>query len=110
MIRHILLIAFKEDAQAGDIAAVRAAFLGIPARVNGVVAVEWGQNDSPEGRAEGFTHSVLMTFADEAARQRYLPHPDHEALKAIFRPVLEQVIVLDYTLQAGDAVFAEESP
>ncbi|MGL4507727.1 MAG: Dabb family protein, partial [Aeromonas sobria] len=54
--------------------------------------------------AEGFTHSVLMTFADEAARQRYLPHPDHDALKAIFRPVLERIIVLDYTLQAGDAV------
>ncbi|WP_323078440.1 Dabb family protein, partial [Aeromonas hydrophila] len=49
------------------------------------------------------THSVLMTFADEAARQRYLPHPDHDALKAIFRPVLERIIVLDYTLQAGDA-------
>ena len=73
MIRHILLIAFKAGTQADDIAAVRAAFLGIPARVNGVVAVEWGENDSPEGRAEGFTHSVLMTFADEAARQRYLP-------------------------------------
>ncbi|HDX8368465.1 TPA: Dabb family protein, partial [Aeromonas dhakensis] len=46
----------------------------------------------------------LMTFADEAARQRYLHHPDHDALKAIFRPVLERIIVLDYTLQAGDAV------
>ncbi|MGL4479860.1 MAG: Dabb family protein, partial [Aeromonas veronii] len=54
-----------------------------------------------------FTHSVLMTFADEAARQRYLPHPDHDALKAIFRPVLERIIVLDYTLQAGDRVVSE---
>ena len=103
MIRHILLITFKAGTQADDIAAVRAAFLGIPARVNGVVAVEWGENDSPEGRDDGFTHCVLMTFADEAARQRYLPHPDHDALKAIFRPLLERIIVLDYTLQAGDA-------
>ena len=45
-----------------------------------------------------------MTFVDEAARQRYLPHPDYEALKAIFRPVLDRIIVLDYTLQAKDAV------
>lgn len=104
MIRHILLITFKGEASPDDIAAVRAAFLAIPHQVSGVLAVEWGQNDSPEGRAEGFTHSVLMTFADEAARQRYLPHPDHDALKAIFRPVLERIIVLDYTLQAGDAV------
>jgi hypothetical protein len=104
MIRHILLITFKGEASPDDIAAVRAAFLAIPHQVSGVLAVEWGQNDSPEGRAEGFTHSVLMTFADEAARQRYLPHPDHGALKALFRPVLDRIIVLDYTLQAGDAV------
>jgi hypothetical protein len=109
MIRHILLITFKGEASPDDIAAVRAAFLAIPHQVSGVLAVEWGQNDSPEGRAEGFTHSVLMTFADEAARQRYLPHPDHDALKALFRPVLERIIVLDYTLQAGDQVMAERS-
>ena len=70
MIRHILLITFKGEASPDDIAAVRAAFLAIPHQVSGVLAVEWGQDDSPEGRAEGFTHSVLMTFADEAARQR----------------------------------------
>ncbi|QKF97990.1 Dabb family protein [Aeromonas hydrophila] len=104
MIRHILLIAFKPGTQPEQIDAVRAAFLAIPHQVSGVLAVEWGRDDSPEGRAEGFTHSVLMTFADEAARQRYLPHPDHDVLKAIFRPVLERIIVLDYTLQAGDVV------
>ncbi|TNJ25612.1 stress protein [Aeromonas sobria] len=104
MIRHILLIAFKQGTLPDQIEAVRAAFLAIPAKISGVMAVEWGENDSPEGKDEGFSHSVLMTFADEAARQRYLPHPDHDALKAIFRPVLERIIVLDYTLQAGDAV------
>ncbi|WP_139697534.1 Dabb family protein, partial [Aeromonas salmonicida] len=49
------------------------------------------------------THCVLMTFADERARQRYLPHPDHEALKQRFRPVLERIIVFDYTLSRDDA-------
>ncbi|MGL6415505.1 Dabb family protein [Aeromonas veronii] len=107
MIRHILLIAFKPGTQSARIDAVRNAFLAIPHQVSGVIAVEWGENDSPEGRDDGFTHSVLMTFADEAARQRYLPHPDHDALKAIFRPVLERIIVLDYTLQAGDRVVSE---
>ncbi|MFQ1750796.1 Dabb family protein [Aeromonas veronii] len=104
MIRHILLIAFKPGTQPAQIDTVRNAFLAIPHQVSGVTVVEWGENDSPEGRDGGFTHSVLMTFADEAARQRYLPHPDHDALKAIFRPVLERIIVLDYTLQPGDAV------
>lgn len=59
MIRHILLIAFKPDTQPAQIDAVRTAFLAIPHQVSGVTAVEWGENDSPEGRDGGFTHSVL---------------------------------------------------
>ncbi|HCP5933088.1 TPA: Dabb family protein [Escherichia coli] len=40
----------------------------------------------------------MMTFVNEAARQRYLPHPEHEALKNIFRPILNDIIVFDYDL------------
>ncbi|WP_204375371.1 MULTISPECIES: Dabb family protein [Serratia] len=98
MIRHILFIAFKDAALPEQIQAVRSAFLQIPDRIEGVTNVEWGTNDSPEEKNAGFTHCVLMTFADEAARQRYLPHSAHDDLKAIFRPILREIIVLDYTL------------
>ncbi|MFM7970060.1 Dabb family protein [Aeromonas sp. A-5] len=108
MIRHILLIAFKPDASL-LIAAVRAAFPRHTGQGQRRDRRGVGENDSPEGRDEGFTHSVLMTFADEAARQRYLPHPDHDALKAIFRPVLERIIVLDYTLQAGTRLMVQST-
>ena len=40
MIRHILLITFKGEANPDDIAAVRAAFLAIPHQVSGVLAVD----------------------------------------------------------------------
>ncbi|GAM54035.1 stress responsive alpha-beta barrel domain protein dabb [Vibrio ishigakensis] len=96
MIRHILLIKFKDQTSEPDISELKALFEAIPSKIEGVVAVEWGVNDSPEGKNKGFTHSVLMTFADEAARQRYLPHPEHDALKVVFRPILEDLIVLDY--------------
>lgn len=102
MIRHILLIEFKPDTSASHIDAVRQEFLSMPKRVEGVIAVEWGVGDSPEGRHDGYTHSVLMTFADEAARQRYLPHPEHDALKAVFRPVMARAIVFDYTLKSEE--------
>ncbi|MGJ3448800.1 Dabb family protein [Enterobacter sp. PTB] len=99
MIRHILFITFTDCALAEQILVVRTAFLQIPDRIEGVIGVEWGINNSPEGRNSGFTHCVLMTFADEAARLRYLPHPAHEALKVIFRPILRDIIVLDYTAE-----------
>lgn len=96
MIRHILLIQFKQDADRASIDAVKEAFLAIPAKIDGVEAVEWGENNSPEGKSRNFTHCVMMTFSDEAARDRYLPHPEHEALKAVFRPTLQDIIVFDY--------------
>ncbi|WP_373224945.1 Dabb family protein [Enterobacter cloacae complex sp. ESBL7] len=99
MIRHILLITFTDSAQPEQIQAVRQAFLQIPDRIEGVTNVEWGINNSPEGKNSGFTHCVLMTFADEAARKRYLPHPAHDDLKTIFRPILREIIVLDYTME-----------
>jgi len=103
MIRHILFITFTEDATADQINAVRQAFLHIPQQVEGVVSVEWGVNDSPEGKNAGYTHCVLMSFAGEPARQRYLAHPAHDALKAIFRPVLQDILVLDFTLAPEDS-------
>ncbi|PWI79113.1 stress protein [Enterobacter sp. CGMCC 5087] len=98
MIRHILFITFTDSALPEHILAVRSAFLQVSDRIEGITGVEWGVNDSPEEKNAGFTHCVLMTFADEAARQRYLPHPVHDDLKTIFRPILREIVVLDYTV------------
>ncbi len=96
MIRHILLIKFKEASASSDIEQIKNLFMAIPEKVEGVVSVEWGENDSPEGKNQGYTHSVLMTFADEAGRKNYLPHPEHEALKQVFGPLLDDIVVFDY--------------
>ena len=101
MIRHILLVEFKPESEPEQINAVRRAFLKIPQQVEGVTHVEWGENDSPEGKNRGFTHCIQMTFGNEAARQAYLPHPRHDELKAIFRPEIKNIIVFDYTVQAA---------
>ncbi|PJC87988.1 stress protein [Vibrio sp. HA2012] len=98
MIRHILLIKFKQSADPSEIEKLKCLFATMPEKVDGVLAVEWGENDSPEGKSQGFTHSVLMTFADETGRQNYLPHPDHDVLKQVFRPLLEDIVVFDYTI------------
>ncbi len=96
MIRHILLIKFNATAEASKIEALRALFESMPAKVDGVEAVEWGLNDSPEGLNKDYSHAVVMTFSDEAGRQHYLPHPEHEALKSVFIPLLDDIIVFDF--------------
>jgi len=98
MIRHILLIKFKDSSQLSEIEELKGLFESMPERVEGVESVEWGINDSPEGKNKGYTHAVLMTFADEAGRQNYLPHAEHEALRQVFGPLLEDIVVFDYSL------------
>lgn len=98
MIRHILLIKFKDSARLSEIEKLKDLFESMPEKIDGVVSVEWGTNDSPEGKNQGYTHSVLMTFADEAGRQNYLPHAEHEALKQVFEPLLEDIVVFDYQI------------
>jgi len=58
-------------------------------------APQHGPNISPEGLGDGFTHAFLMTFADAAARDAYLPHPLHEAFKDKHLPHVAKVFVLD---------------
>jgi hypothetical protein len=99
MIRHVLLIRFKPGVPSNAIDKIKAAFKAMLSSIEGVIDVEWGENNSPENKNQGFTHCVLMTFADEDGRNEYLPHPQHDALKAIFEPVLEDIIVLDYQPQ-----------
>ncbi|MYM60430.1 Dabb family protein [Vibrio sp. OCN044] len=98
MIRHILLIQFIDDATPQQLEMVKAAFLAIPNKIEGVLDVEWGENNSPEGKNENYTHCVMMTFSDESGRQSYLPHPEHDALKKVFKPILKDIIVFDYAV------------
>jgi hypothetical protein len=40
-----------------------------------------------------------MTFTDAAARDAYLPHPDHKAVgRDLLRPIVEEVLVFDYEI------------
>jgi hypothetical protein len=98
MIRHIILIRFKSTAKIDEINELKASFESMPLKVEGVHSTEWGLNDSPEGKNKGYTHAVLMNFVDNAGRDNYLPHPEHDELKKIFGPILDDLVVFDYTV------------
>lgn len=98
MIRHVLFIRFKDSATASDMATCFANFEAIQRKIDGIESVEWGENNSPEGRNKGYTHCVFMTFSDAASRDVYIPHPQHEVLKAQLGPILDDIIVFDYEI------------
>ena len=98
MILHLVVARFKPGT---DPAVIRKFFEDLDALrsiLPGIVSYTWGENDSPEGLSQGFTHALEMKLRDAAARDEYLNHPAHLALKQAIFPHLDNVIVVDYPL------------
>ena len=95
--RHIVMFKFKDTATPEQVAAVEKAFAGLPAKIDAIVDFEWGTSASDDGRDNGFTHCFFVTFKDKAGLETYLPHPAHLAFKELALPVIEKLMVLDYT-------------
>ena len=96
LLRHVVLFSFKEGSSTEQIKAVETAFAALPKKIKEVKSFEWGTNNSPENLNQGFTHCFFVSFASEADRAVYLPHPDHQAFVEVLKPVLDKVLVIDY--------------
>jgi hypothetical protein len=98
-LRHVVLFKFKDSSTPADVARIVEAFRGLPQRIPEIKGFEWGTNVSPEGKAEGFTHCFFVSFATEADRDAYLPHPAHKEFVGIVGPHVDKVCVVDYWTQ-----------
>jgi hypothetical protein len=94
-VHHLVLLKFKPGKD-GTFTPLAVALAALKQRLPGFLHFSGGPYSSPEGLNNGFTHGCLMTFADAAARDSYLVHPDHEKVKAEFLPFVEDVIAFDF--------------
>ena len=95
-LRHVVLFKFKDSATTENIKKIELAFSALESKIDEIEEFEWGINNSPENLNKGFTHSFLITFNSEEAREIYLPHPSHQEFVNLLQPYLEDVLVLDY--------------
>lgn len=100
MITHVVLLRLRKDLPAKEVARVFDALASLKSKIPGILAYSAGPYRSHEGLNKGFTHGFVMTFVDEAARDAYLPHPEHEKVKAVVFEALDGgldgVIAFDY--------------
>ncbi|HEX4416022.1 MAG TPA: Dabb family protein [Lacipirellulaceae bacterium] len=96
VLRHAVFFKFKDGTSDEDIKKVVDAFDALPKKIDSIKGYERGKNFSPIGFDDGYTHCFLVTFADEAGRAKYLPHPDHEAFKKLAGPHFDKVFVIDF--------------
>lgn len=97
-VRHVVVLKYRAGTTPQQIEEVTNAFRALKDRIPNILSFEHGVNDSPEGRNLGFTHVYLLTFTDAAARDRYLPHPEHQKFGELLGRlgVLEDAFVVDY--------------
>ncbi len=96
VLRHVVLFKFKDGTTPEQIKKVEDAFRALPSKIDTIRDFEWGTDISTEKLAQGFTHCFLVTFASEADRDAYLPHPAHKEFAGSLGPVLDKVLVVDY--------------
>ena len=95
-VKHIALIKFKEGTSEDQINHLFDEILDLTENVEGIEDYVSGPNSSPEGLNQGYSHAFIMTFSDAAARDAYLPHPEHERVKQMILPLTESVLVFDF--------------
>ena len=98
-VRHIVVFKYKPGASEDQIKQVTTAFRDLKGKIPGITAFEDGVNNSPEKKNLGFTHVYVLTFENAAARDAYLPHPEHRKFGQLLGKlgVLEDAFVVDYT-------------
>lgn len=101
-VRHVVVFKFKDTATDVQIQTLTDAFRDLQETIPGIVAFEHGINDSPEKLNRGLTHVYLLTFENAAARDAYLPHPEHKAFGNLLGElgIFEEVFVVDYRPQS----------
>ena len=97
-VKHIVVFRYKSTATPQQIAEVTEAFKALKNKIPGIISFEYGVNNSPEKLNKGFTHIYLLTFEDAAARDAYLPHPEHKKFGELLGRlgVLEEPFVVDF--------------
>ncbi len=95
-IKHIVFLKFKGETTPEQSDTLFSALLDLSENINGLEDYVSGANSSPENLNEGYTHAIVMTFTDAAARDAYLVHPDHEKFKQEYIGLIDSLAIVDF--------------
>ncbi len=93
LLRHIVTITFKQDANADSIKALDDVYIGLSKNIM-VKDFEWGVNIST--RDTSLKHVYVTSFASKEDMGSYKKLPLHSSLFKLSLPVSEAVTVVDY--------------
>lgn len=96
-IKRIVLFKFKDGTTEKKIAEIFAGIGALKEKVPGVKDYCSGSYASSDNLNQGYTHAFIMTFNDEAARDAFGPHPEHQkVVETLVGPNLDGILVFDF--------------
>ena len=96
MLRHVVLFKFKDGLPEAEIATIVEAFGKLKSQISEIVDYEFGTDISTENLSQGFTHCFVVTFENEAGRDKYLPHQAHQDFVKLLKDKIDKVLVVDF--------------
>ena len=96
VLRHVVLFEWADSITDDKRDELIEHFASLKDKIDVIKDFEYGSDVSVEGLAKGYSHCFIVTFEDEAARDIYLPHPDHKVFGDSVVPYLKNVLVVDY--------------
>lgn len=98
MVEHIVLFRWTPDATPDQVTRVVDGLRALQGRVPGILDLSCGEDFS--GRAQGYTHALVVRFTDRAALDAYGPHPAHRhVVETYVNPIRDDVLALDFAIE-----------
>lgn len=94
-IDHVVLVRWGPGTTPAAVEEIRAAVRTLPASVPGIESLSEGPSVSPEQLEGGFEYGIVIRFADEGARDAYLPHSAHVPVADALRRRAQHLVVFD---------------
>lgn len=95
-IQHMVLFKIKPEVTTAKITQLFKLLAELQQLIPGITYFAGGSYSSPEGLNQGYTHGFLMTFESVEARDTYLPHPEHERVKAVLSTCIDSALAFDF--------------
>ena len=101
MFYHIDFLKFKPTVSESQATSALNQLSKLKAEIPSMTNLSFGKHCSIQSLNKGYTHALVMQFADQAGRDAYVNHPEHQRIASeVVAPLLdngfESVIVIDY--------------
>ncbi len=96
VLRHVVAFTFKDSITIERQEQAVKDFMDLKNQIPGIISFEGGKDVSVEGFTKGLTHCFVVTFESKEARNEYIPHPAHLVLVDKNKPLMTDLLVLDY--------------